>query len=224
MTVIFRDENGRILRRAGAAAAKKGHKPQPQPGAEGDVDINDDSVEVKQFKPRQKQVPFRVKGWRVADVPSSQSQAQPLSSAQSVVSITRKRTQQRQIKDELVVLPAVTVRIGGNEGVSFFRQEFWWESVGMHWATWKVLGPDLYSITSAFGLAMLSFVKRRPELQARAYNEYGAALQLANKSLGDVESARSDSTLAVVILMSFFEVSLPERGMGTGPLLTGERY
>ncbi|KAB5513324.1 hypothetical protein GE09DRAFT_1231951 [Coniochaeta sp. 2T2.1] len=214
VTVIFRDENGRILRRAGAAAAKRGHKPQPQPGVDDGNDNNSDKnqsqVQLQQTKPaRAKPSPFKVKGWRVAVVPS-QSKPQSQHSSSHSVTCTEKQQQQRRIKNELVLIPAspvaIPVRIGGDEGVSFFRQEFWWESVGMHWATWKVVGPDLYSITSAFGLAMLSFVKRRPELQARAYNEYGAALQLANKSLGDVETAKSDSTLAVVILMSFFEI------------------
>ncbi|KAB5559564.1 hypothetical protein GE09DRAFT_1285549 [Coniochaeta sp. 2T2.1] len=217
VTVIFRDENGRILRRAGAAAAKKGHKLQPQPGEESindNSDKNQSQVRVQQTKPpRVKPTPFKVKGWRVAEVPSQSKQASQQhssSSSSSSVTCTEKQQQQRRIKNELLLIPAspvaISVRIDGDEGVSFFRQEFWWESVGMHWATWKVVGPDLYSIASAFGLAMLSFVKRRPELQARAYNEYGAALQLANKSLGNVETAKSDSTLAVVILMSFFEI------------------
>ncbi len=54
---------------------------------------------------------------------------------------------------------------------------------------------------------MLSFVRRSPSLQRDAFAEYGEALHLANNSLAERANARSDSTLAMVILMSFFDVS-----------------
>jgi hypothetical protein len=106
--------------------------------------------------------------------------------------------------------PTVTVpvRIGPNEGICFFRKEFSWEAVAMHYEALKEVTPELHSITSAFGMALLSFARRAPELRQKAYNEYGTSLQLANMSLSQPDNAKSDTTLAVVILMSYFEVRL----------------
>jgi hypothetical protein len=167
-----------------------------------DNDANARRHEV-QVKP-QSNTGIKVKGWRIADVARLHNPEQQSRAEQS-------RPRQPQGGEVMLHPTTVSVRIGANEGVSFFRQEFWWESVAMHFPTWQTLPPDLHSIISAFGLAMLSFARRSPPLGHQAYNEYGAALQLANHSLSEPATARSDSTLAVVILMSFFEVNVDDR-------------
>lgn len=190
--VIFRDENGRIVRRA---TARRGAVAD---GNSTTVAADDEGVQKEEVQANSRRnAAIKVRGWRVSDVAGQRQQS--------------KKHSRPKGGGELPIatsLPTATVhmRIGANEGISFFRREFCWEAVGMHFDSWRSISPDLLSITSAFGLALLSFARRSPELRAKAYNEYGAALKLANASLSQPEKARSDTTLAVVVLLSFFEV------------------
>jgi hypothetical protein len=140
---------------------------------------------------------IKVRGWRESRVAEQQQDKEKSRWSKDVVAAAACRP-----------TAAVPVRIGENEGISFFRQELAWEAVGMHFGSWGPISPALRSITSAFGLALLSFARRSPELRREAYNEYGAALQHAGQSLSHPEKAKSDTTLAVVVLLSFFEVSV----------------
>ncbi|KAL3952618.1 hypothetical protein ACCO45_012561 [Purpureocillium lilacinum] len=60
-------------------------------------------------------------------------------------------------------------------------------------------------MAAALGLASFSFTRKSTAMQRAAAAEYSTALQSINHMLADPATATLDSTLAVVILMSFFE-------------------
>lgn len=61
------------------------------------------------------------------------------------------------------------------------------------------------SITSA-GAAMLSRIKKSEPLKVAAERQYGSALALMNTAVSDKVEAKSNSTLAAVLVLAIFEV------------------
>lgn len=119
------------------------------------------------------------------------------------------KLQHRPQSTLLVSSPIVlSTHFGSNEGACYFYQEFSWETVPLYSASFSERSPALCNATAALGLAMLSFKRSSLSLSRDAHAEYGTALQLVNRELSNPVAACSDSTLAVVVLMSFFEVCL----------------
>jgi hypothetical protein len=106
-----------------------------------------------------------------------------------------------------VPVSMVSARLGPNEGVCYFHQEFCWETVPLYAGSWAGPSSTLANATGAIGLAMLSFKRRSTSLAQEAFAEYGTAMHVVNRELSNPATALSDSTLAIVVLMSFFEVS-----------------
>lgn len=179
--MVFRDENQRIARRI---ANKRGSQ-RERARADGDEPAL--HVEANKYQPR----------------PRDQGSSAEDSSGRAGGEL---EDQQQQLRPALI-LSAAPVRIGRDEGVCFFHQQFSWETVPRHFARWSGSPEALIHTSAALGLSMLSFARRSPGLEREAYAEYGAAIQLVNHSLSAPATASSDSTLAIVILMSFFEVS-----------------
>ena len=66
--------------------------------------------------------------------------------------------------------------------------------------------PALEATIKAVGLASMSRAHSLPELKYAAGLEYSAALLATNRALEDAVAAKSDSTLAAVVLLSTYEV------------------
>ena len=66
-------------------------------------------------------------------------------------------------------------------------------------------GSAISNIISAVGLATFSHAKRAPKLVQRASQMYCAALHSVNLAMADPATMLSDETLAVVLLMTFYE-------------------
>ncbi|UNI15521.1 hypothetical protein JDV02_002048 [Purpureocillium takamizusanense] len=110
----------------------------------------------------------------------------------------------------IVAVPAVppppALQIGRDEAICFFRDRFAWQTVSRFFVLSTRESPALLlNMVAALGLASFSFARKSPALRRAAAAEYGAALEGVNRMLSDPGTATSDSTLAVVILMSFFE-------------------
>lgn len=69
-------------------------------------------------------------------------------------------------------------------------------------------GPSfaLQATIKAVGLASVSRVQRLPGITRSAGENYGAALLATNAALKDPVTAKHDSTLAAVVLLSLYEV------------------
>lgn len=61
------------------------------------------------------------------------------------------------------------------------------------------------------GMAGLSNTKKAPRIMIEARRQYVMALNMTNKALRDPSQARTDSTLAAVVLLGMFEVSASQR-------------
>jgi hypothetical protein len=66
--------------------------------------------------------------------------------------------------------------------------------------------PALQASIKAVGLASMSRVRMSQDLMCSARQEYSAALLTTNSALQDLTLAKSDSTLAAVVLLSMYEV------------------
>jgi hypothetical protein len=64
---------------------------------------------------------------------------------------------------------------------------------------------------SAVALAALSNVRLSPKTMRKAQKEYTTALSLTNLALQDPIMCRTDDTLAAVVMLGTFEVSLPSK-------------
>jgi hypothetical protein len=66
--------------------------------------------------------------------------------------------------------------------------------------------PALQATIKAVGMAGMSRVHSLPKMKYSAAVEYSTALRATNRALQDSKVARSDSTLAAVVLLSTYEV------------------
>ncbi|KAI5458711.1 hypothetical protein BGZ63DRAFT_51393 [Mariannaea sp. PMI_226] len=181
-TVIFRNENRRIIRRITKKQRSQAAGPiEDNTSTQGNTHlrlapklVNEENLKVFPSRPQQNH---------------QLQQLNPCSSNQA-----------------LITHPSI--RIGRNEAVCFFRLEFSWQTVPMHFTSsrWVNHCPALLNATEALGLALLSFARGSPSLAHEAYAQYGTALQLVNGLLSTPATATLDATLAVVVLMSFFEI------------------
>ncbi|KAF9887045.1 hypothetical protein FE257_010539 [Aspergillus nanangensis] len=103
-----------------------------------------------------------------------------------------------------------------DEAISYFRQSNQWP--GNFWML--DFSPDLYEITGeetpsqlamrasivSVGTAMLSRVRQSAHLKIDAERDYGHALQMLTAAVMNEEEAKTNSTLAAVLLLAIFEV------------------
>ncbi|GJN69992.1 hypothetical protein PLICBS_004044 [Purpureocillium lilacinum] len=100
-----------------------------------------------------------------------------------------------------------SVQIGRDEAICYFHDRFAWVSASRYFVFSSSQPPALLNMAAALGLASFSFTRKSTAMQRAAAAEYSTALQSINHMLADPATATLDSTLAVVILMSFFELS-----------------
>jgi hypothetical protein len=105
-----------------------------------------------------------------------------------------------------------------DQGVAFFMANYVNKGIGSFRGFQEYL-PTLYreegyqaalstAITAA-GLASLSNVAKQPNVSAPARQMYLQALRLVSEALADPLQVKSDQTLAAVMLLGLYEVSLP---------------
>ncbi|GJN86764.1 hypothetical protein PLIIFM63780_010346 [Purpureocillium lilacinum] len=99
-----------------------------------------------------------------------------------------------------------SVQIGRDEAICYFHDRFAWVSASRYFVFSSSQPPALLNMAAALGLASFSFTRKSTAMQRAAAAEYSTALQSINHMLADPATATLDSTLAVVILMSFFEI------------------
>lgn len=63
---------------------------------------------------------------------------------------------------------------------------------------------------SAVALATLSNIRLAPKTMRKAQQEYTKALSMTNLALQDPLMCRTDDTLAAVVMLGIFEVSMPQ--------------
>jgi hypothetical protein len=68
------------------------------------------------------------------------------------------------------------------------------------------VGISLRQAVAAIGLAGLANFWRAPNIMVQANNTYCSALQLVNSGLTNIEEAKSDQTLASILLLGLYEV------------------
>jgi hypothetical protein len=104
-----------------------------------------------------------------------------------------------------------------DQGVAFFMTNYVHKGVGSFRGFQEYL-PSLYreegyraalsTIITAAGLASLSNAAKQPAVGASARQMYLVALRMVSEALGDPLQVKSDQTLAVVMLLGLFEVSI----------------
>ncbi|KAE8350133.1 hypothetical protein BDV28DRAFT_163188 [Aspergillus coremiiformis] len=111
--------------------------------------------------------------------------------------------------------PHPSYQFTNNEAVCFFLRFNAWP--GAYWVV--DFSPEHFSMPKvtlsqqamkasliAAGTAMLSRIRQNIPLQIRAEKEYGTALNLMYTAVMDEEEAKSNATLAAVLLLAIFEV------------------
>lgn len=68
------------------------------------------------------------------------------------------------------------------------------------------VGRPLRQAVAAVGLAGLANFWNAPNIMAKANNAYCSALQLVNSGLTNIEEAKSDQSLASILLLGLYEV------------------
>lgn len=107
-----------------------------------------------------------------------------------------------------------------DEAVCFFLHFHSWP--GVFRMSEGPASPELYSLSRgspseralnaciiSVGTAMLSRLRQSAQLKIAAEKEYGHALGLLNSAVADEEEAKSNPTLAAVLLLAIFEVRRP---------------
>jgi len=178
-TVIFRQENQRILNRVGRGFDRGGEST---------------ALPLRQLVVRNNNLHRHEAGNFVG---SGTWPALPASHTQR---------QQHTEQDQMGIIPSV--QIGRDEAICYFHDRFAWVSASRYFVFSSSQPPALLNMAAALGLASFSFTRKSTAMQRAAAAEYSTALQSINRMLADPATATLDSTLAVVILMSFFEVSL----------------
>jgi Fungal specific transcription factor domain len=101
-----------------------------------------------------------------------------------------------------------------DQAISFFCCKYQWIGAssmiisGRDYSAPEVQASEkalLAGITSV-GMATLAAIQNSQDLHLLAQKEYVSALKLTNTALGNVTTAKADSTLVAVLLLAMFEV------------------